>query len=187
PKWFNTTKDLLEGDLVYFVKKEGKVDGKWMIGMVESIEKGRDGVIRQAEIKYCNAKEQKLSLAGDSSRDRTLPRYTERTVRKLVKIFSIEDASLEEDMAELRKKMDTMPANFINEDERAGLDSTVCCESHAELEVSINNDHQAGNLNRITESIQLGELHEFAWDEVAAYYWDNANLWDQPELARDLE
>ena len=38
----------------------------------------------------------------------------ERTVRKLVKILSIEDASLEEDMAELRKKMDTMPANFIN-------------------------------------------------------------------------
>ena len=189
PKWFNTTKDLLEGDLVYFIKKEGKVDGKWMIGMVESIEKGRDGVIRQVEIKYCNAKEQKLSLTGDSSRDHTLPRYTERTVRKLVKIFSIEDASLEEDMAELRKKMDTMPVNFIDEDERAGLVSTVCCESHAELEVEVNsnNDPQAGNLNMITESIQLGELHEFTWDEVAAYYWDNANLWDQPELASDLE
>jgi len=34
------------------------------------------------------------------------------------------DASPEEDMAELRKKMDTMPTNFVNEDERAGLDST---------------------------------------------------------------
>ena len=91
------------------------------------------------------------------------------------------------EMAELRKKMDTMPANFINEYERAGLDSAVCCESHAELEVNINNDHQAGNLNMVTESIQLGELHEFTWDEVAAYHWDNANLWDQPELASDLE
>ena len=30
-------------------------------------------------------------------------------------------------------------------------------------------------------------MHEFAWDEVAAYYWDNANLWDQPKLARDFE
>ena len=65
-------------------------------------------------------------------------------------------------MAELMKKMDTMPANFIN------------------------NDHQAG-ISMITESIQPGELHEFTWDEVAAYYWDNANLWDQPELASDLE
>ena len=109
------------------------------------------------------------------------------SVRKLVKILSIEDASLEEDMAELRKEMYTIPANFINEDERAGLNSAVCCESHAELEVNVNNDHQAENLNRITESIQLGELHGFAWDEVAAYYWDNANLWDKPELARDLE
>ena len=52
------------------------------------------------------------------------------SVRKLVKIFSIEDASLEEDMAELRKEMYTIPANFINEDERAGLNSAVCCESH---------------------------------------------------------
>ena len=60
------------------------------------------------------------------------------SVRKLVEIFSIEDASLEEDMAELRKEVYTMPANFINKDERAGLDSTVCRESHAELEVNIN-------------------------------------------------
>ena len=79
----------------------------------------------------------------------------ERTVRKLVKILSIEDASLEEDMAELRKKMDTMPANFINEDERAGLDSTVCCESHAELEVNINKDHQAENLNMFNKTKSL--------------------------------
>ena len=62
-----------------------------------------------------------------------------------------------------------------------------CCESHAELDVNIDNDTQAGNLNVITEPIHLGELHEFTWDEVAAYYWDNTNLWDQPELASDLE
>ena len=75
------------------------------------------------------------------------------SVRKLVKIFSIEDASLEEDMAELRKEMYTMPANFINEDERAGLDSAVCRESHAELEVNITNDHQAENLNMSLSSL----------------------------------
>jgi len=73
----------------------------------------------------------------------------------IIKIFSIEDASLEEDMAELRKEMDTMPANFINKDERAGLDSTVCCESHAELEVNINKDHQAENLNMFNKTKSL--------------------------------
>ena len=70
----------------------------------------------------------------------------------IIKIFSIEDASLEEDMAELRKEMDTRPANFINKDERAGLDSTVCRECHAELEVNINKDHQAENLNMFQQN-----------------------------------
>ena len=60
-------------------------------------------------------------------------------------------------------------------------------KENAELDVNTDNKPQAGNLNVITEPIQLGEPHEFTWDEVAAYYWDNTNLWDRPELASDLE
>ena len=105
PKWFKTDRDLLEGDLVYFVKRDGALDNKWTIGMVESVDRGRDGIIRKATIKYCNSSEQKLSLRkGDRQDDSTFPRYTERAVRKLVKIFSLEETSLAEDLAELDKR-----------------------------------------------------------------------------------
>ena len=76
-------------------------------------------------IKYCNSGEQSLSLAGNSSKDNTLPRYTERTVRKIVKIFSVEDASLAEELAELKKKMEQMPDDFIDTDQLAGMVNVV--------------------------------------------------------------
>ena len=98
-------RDLLVGDLVYFVKKDGALDNKWTMGMVEVLDKGRDGVIRKATIKYCNSGEQKLSLdKAKSQDDSTFPRYTERTVRKLVKIFSLEETSIADDMAELDRR-----------------------------------------------------------------------------------
>ena len=46
-------------------------------------------------IKYCNASEQTLSLTrGSDKEDSTYPRYTERVMRKLIKILSIEETSL---------------------------------------------------------------------------------------------
>ena len=51
------------GDLVYFIKKDSVVgDAKWTMGMVEKASKGRDGVIREVVIKYCNESEKTLSL-----------------------------------------------------------------------------------------------------------------------------
>ena len=104
PKWFKSDRDIVVGDLVFFVKKDGDLDSKWTLGMVESVDKGRDGVIRRAIIKYCNSSEQKLSLDQKDGQDSTFPRYTERTVRRLIKVFSLEDMSLAEDLAELHKR-----------------------------------------------------------------------------------
>ena len=119
PKWFNSDKDLLVGDLVYFLKKDSKLASKWILGMVEEIDKGRDGVLREVTVKYCNSSEQKLSLTGDSSKDKTLPRYTIRTVRKMVKVFSLDDAHLCDDIKEFEEKMKHMPQSFQD-----GLQST---------------------------------------------------------------
>ena len=95
---------------MYFVKKDSSVgDAKWTMGMVEDINRGRDGIIREAVIKYCNSSEQKLSLTkGDRAHDSTYPRYTERAVRKRIKIFSVEETNLVEDLANLSKKMKHM-------------------------------------------------------------------------------
>ena len=81
---------------------------KWTIGMVEEVQKGRDGIIREVTIKYCNSSEQMLTLEGDSSNDRTLPRYTDRSVRKIVKNFSLGDSNLEQGISEHRQKMQQM-------------------------------------------------------------------------------
>ncbi len=63
-------------------------------------------VVSVRVIKYCNSSEQKLSLTKGDAQDSTYPRYTERAVRKLVKIFSIEEDSLADDLAELGKKFE---------------------------------------------------------------------------------
>ena len=52
PKWYKTDKELKQGDLVYFRKKESELDGKWVIGMVEEVEYGRDNIIRMVKVKY---------------------------------------------------------------------------------------------------------------------------------------
>ena len=71
--------------------------------MVDELHRGRDGIIREVVIKYCNSSEQKLSLTKGDAQDSTYPRYTERAVRRLIKIFSVEDGSLAEDLAEIAK------------------------------------------------------------------------------------
>ena len=72
-KWFCSDIDLLEGDLVYFVKEDTALTSKWTIRLVDSVLKGRDGTIREVTVKYCNSGEQSLSLAGNSCKDMTLP------------------------------------------------------------------------------------------------------------------
>ena len=80
--------------------------------MVEEISKGRDGVLREVTVKYCNLAEQRFSLTGDSSMHKTLLRYTIRYVRKMVKVFSLDDAHLCEDIKEFEEKMRFMPQSF---------------------------------------------------------------------------
>ena len=51
PKWLL---DLFEcpvvGDIVYFKKIEKDVSSPWMVGKVVSVESGRDGIQRRAEV-----------------------------------------------------------------------------------------------------------------------------------------
>ena len=96
PKWFKTDKELKQGDLVYFRKKESALDGKWVIGMVNDVEKGRDSIIRMVSVKYFNGVNK-------------TPQFTLRTVRKLVKLWDIDDLHLDEDLAELQKKFGPIP------------------------------------------------------------------------------
>ena len=70
---FKNDRDLAVDDLVYYKKSESELGSPWVIGRVDQIIRGRDGVIRRAVIKYRNASE-------------NIQRETERSVRKLIRL-----------------------------------------------------------------------------------------------------
>ena len=91
PKWFKSDRDTKVGDVVFFRKdKDSAVKGSWTVGSIEEVERGRDGLIREVWIRYINASE-------------NTPRFTNRAIRKVVKLFNIEDGHWREDMEEVFK------------------------------------------------------------------------------------
>jgi hypothetical protein len=203
PKWFRSDRDLLAGDLVYFIKRDSALDNKWTMGMVEDVQTGRDGVLREVRIKYCNASEQKLTLEGDASGDRTMSRYTERSVRKIVKIFSVEDSSLEDDLAELKKKMKAMPRDFIDDEMLAGMASTVapekctlknsrigqcCCQEHCKIQSKFhyNLHYDLEQDDPVLRAMVTGEFLEADWEEPDVDHWDVDTPWDTNKELLDV-
>ena len=93
PKWFRDEVDLKIGDLVYFKKSDTELgDGTWIFGKISGIDRSRDNLIRKVTVKYRNA--------GENH-----DRETERTVRKLVKLWSEDDWNLQDDLAELAARL----------------------------------------------------------------------------------
>ena len=93
PKWFKVDRDLKEQDLVYFKKKDSPISSTWTIGQVDQVIASRDGVVRRAVIKYFNPKENH-------------PQFTDRSVRKIVKLWSLDESCLFDDLGELQKRYD---------------------------------------------------------------------------------
>ena len=88
PKWFKSEVDLNIGDLVYFqqtANELGSKYSKWTVGEVSDLERGQDEKIRRVWVKYKNP--------GDANYQ-----STERSVRSLIKIFSILDGGIQEDL-----------------------------------------------------------------------------------------
>ena len=95
PKWFKSDVDLNIGDLVYFQRTANELGskyGKWTVGEVNDLERGKDNKIRRVWVKYRNV--------GESNFQKT-----ERSVRSLIKIFSLLDSSIQEDLGEVHKFM----------------------------------------------------------------------------------
>ena len=92
-KWNKDDQELHVGDLVYFQKEpDKKLPSKWIIGMIDELDRGRDGKVRKVIVKYQNHGENQ-------------PRLTERSTRSLVKIFDIEEYVLQEDLAEVMQRL----------------------------------------------------------------------------------
>ena len=92
PKWFKTDKHLKIGDIVWFEKEPEKMSTVWIMGRVDQVFRGDDGLIREVTVSYRNHKE-------------NFQRLTNRAVRSLVKLFSIDEGCVQEDLAELQKRI----------------------------------------------------------------------------------
>ena len=68
---------------------ENELSSDWIVGQVHYVTRSRDGVVRRVCVKYFNHK----------------PRFTDRAVRSLVKLFSIDDSYFMQDMAKVEKMM----------------------------------------------------------------------------------
>ena len=110
PKWYDGDKDLSDGDLVYFQKKDGVLNNKWIVGKVEQVVRGRDQKVRKVIVKYFNGSEGEVGEPGR-------PRFTERSVRKLVKLFSIDEFQVEEDLVELQARIDKLQQERLLEED----------------------------------------------------------------------
>ncbi|XP_066928171.1 uncharacterized protein [Clytia hemisphaerica] len=89
-KWFTSDGQPSKGDIVLFLKHESNINNTYQYGMIDSVHKGKDDVIRQATVKYKNHQEQAFRL-------------TKRAIRSLVLIRSFDEI-------DIMKELGTMAA-----------------------------------------------------------------------------
>ena len=97
PKWFKTNYHIKEGDIVLFLKKEGKLNSTYQYGMVKSAEPGRDGRIRKVVLKYRNHTE-------------SVDRETCRAVRQLIVIHSVDELNILQELGNIATAADMKKA-----------------------------------------------------------------------------
>ena len=110
------------GDLVFFRKSESSLDGKWVVGMIDEVERGRDSVIRMVTVKYFNG-------------TNPVPEYTLRTVRKLVKLWDVQDIHLADDIAEMERKFGPLPIQ-VSSQVHCSDDKKERCSAHSNLTIN---------------------------------------------------
>ena len=96
-KWLKEEKNLAVDDVVWFKLKESAMSAQWRLGKVEAVHKGRDGLVREADIAY------KLKDMDDPGEWRHM--VVLRPVRNMVKLFTMEDTTLLQDLENVRKLM----------------------------------------------------------------------------------
>jgi hypothetical protein len=85
PKWFVADRHLKEGDIVLFSKHESELSNTYQYGMVHSLVVGRDGRIREVDVRYRNSSEK-------------TDRFTRRATRSLVVIHPVDEVTVMQEL-----------------------------------------------------------------------------------------
>ena len=88
PKWFVTSHNFKEGDIILFLKQESSLQCKYQYGMIDSVFVDKDGVVRKANVKYRNANEK-------------TDRQTFRSVRELIVIHGVDEINIIQELGEI--------------------------------------------------------------------------------------
>ena len=153
------------------------------MGMVDEMRRGRDGRIRVVCVKYRNAGE-------------TMNRVTERSVRKIVKLWGIDDLDLAEDLAELGRRFEESqkvlstatpnellvepqiePAKGMDESVASGATSnckTCCCSAHHSVQEHLRKN-QLGKEPKLAMDKDVSAVTHLIAEEV---FGGSSNLLD---------
>ena len=88
PKWHKTDRHITVGDIVLFLKSEKEFDLQYQYGMVSKVYEGKDKLIRRVDVEYQNSNEE-------------VKRSTQRGVRDLVIVHSVEELDIYETLHEM--------------------------------------------------------------------------------------
>ena len=78
PKWFQGDNELSVGDIVLFLKNDSELSSSYQYGIIDSIIRSKDNVVRTVNVRYRNCSE-------------NVDRITKRAVRSLVLIHHVDD------------------------------------------------------------------------------------------------
>ena len=102
-KWHDGDVDLCENDIIYFKLTDSALASTWLIGKVDSIVKSKDGRIRKVLVGYKFNTEQ-------GTREF---RVVERPARECVKLMSVDDTTLLDDIREVREAAEAILGDEI--------------------------------------------------------------------------
>jgi hypothetical protein len=88
PKWFETNTKIAIGDIVLISKSEKEFENLYQYGIVVSLHKDKDGLVRTVEIEYQNHNE-------------NVKRITKRGVREIVVIHPVEELGISKELYQL--------------------------------------------------------------------------------------
>ena len=140
PKWFKQDQDLKEGDIIMFQKSDSALDTCWTLGTVEQLVRGRDNLVRRVVVRYRNFKED-------------FHRLTDRNIRSLIKIWSCDDLSIDDDLADLQRKLKQTESGRdlvkqVHDHGGHGADDPT--PDHSEVAKALNASGWTSLLNRIS-------------------------------------
>ena len=88
--WHDIKDQLKVGDIICIKKEESELSSNWTAGKVAQIDKSKDGLVRRVSDQYQNHGE-------------NFPRFTNQSVRSLIRLFHIDDQNWQDDMALVEK------------------------------------------------------------------------------------